>query len=775
MDNILKKTIISWICDNPRYCIFFALLFIIGCWSGLPNLGFSVDYRNLFDANDPYLQKLDEINDDYIQSSHIIFVIRDEKHDIFNEKNFSIIEEITEMSWKTPHSLRVDSITNFHRIYAKEDTFFVEPLRDTSSNSTIDFPKLKKIATSESSITDRLISKDGKTTAVVISIFIPVENRQQALEDSVSFARRIQTVFHKNNPNLDIHLTGEVVMDQVLLEIVQSDMTVVMSLMMLVGFFILWFLLRSFFAVICTWIIIVLSLSCAMGISGWGGYIINNISSASPMTIMIIAIADAIHILTPFLITLRQGADKKTAIQKSLTINFMPITITSLTTAIGFLGLNFASASAFRDFGNIIAFGVLAAYILSLILLPALILLLPIKSQHRPFALTSLSSKIAKFSVRYAKLNLIWPLLLTIFCLFQLPKIIFDDDLAKNLAPSVPLHNAILQADRHLMGYQNIFYALDSKEPGGINDPQYLSKVNQFIEWYRTQPNVTNVSSYIDTVKQLNKALHKDDNAWYQTPNERSLASQYMLLYEMSLPTGKDLTADINIERSALRIAITLKQITNNDLIALEQRGNQWLKEHAPELETIGTSQSLLLAYLNKKMLTDMTKGSLTVIFAITIILIFGLRSIRFGLISIIPNLLPAIIVYGIWAITIQQVNAAAALTFSVSLGLVVDDTIHFLSKYLEARRQNLSAEEAIYYTFENCGTALFVTTVALGSGIALLTFSQFVPNATSAMLLSPIIFTALLIDFLFLPALLLAIEKVMPFQNNPTLKNKST
>ncbi|MBV1919627.1 MAG: MMPL family transporter, partial [Pseudomonadales bacterium] len=420
MDNTLKKTIISWLCDNPRYCLIFTLLFIIGCWSGLPNLGFSGDYRNLFDTSDPYLQKLDEINDNYIQSSHIIFVIRDAKDDIFNEKNFSIIEDITEMSWQTPHSLRVDSITNFHRIYSKNDTFFVEPLRDTSNQDSQHFPTIKNIATTQKSITDRLISKDGKTTAVVISIFLPEENRQKALADSVNFARNIQAVFHKNNPNLDIHLTGEVVMDQVLLEIIQSDMTIVMSLMMLVGFFILWFLLRSFFAVICTWLIIALSLSCAMGISGWGGYIINNISSASPMTIMIIAIADAIHILTPFLITLRQGADKKTAIQKSLDINFMPITITSLTTAIGFIGLNFASASAFRDFGNIIAFGVLAAYILSLVLLPALILLLPIKSQHRPFALTSLSSKIAKFSVRYAKLNLIWTLLLTIFCLFQL-------------------------------------------------------------------------------------------------------------------------------------------------------------------------------------------------------------------------------------------------------------------------------------------------------------------------------------------------------------------
>lgn len=743
-----------------------------GCWSGLATLGFSGDYRHLFDENDAYFQKLDEIQADFIQNSNIVFVVTSSSEDLFNEQQFSSIDKLTEASWQVPHSLRVDSIANFQRVYSVEDTFYVESLVDSIEKEGGAFSDLKGIATNDRSIRDRLISKDGKTTAVVVSVFLPEENREQALADTVNFARQIKADFQKNNPDLQIYLTGEVVMDQVMLEIVLFDMTNIMSLMMVVGFALLCFLLRSLFAAISTGLLIILSLSCAMGIAGWGGFVINNISAASPMTIMIIAIADAIHILTPFIISMRRGDNKKLALQKSLNINLMPITITSLTTGIGFLGLNFAGASAFRDFGNVVVFGVLSAYVLSLFFLPALILLLPIKGKVAPLSLTSVSARIAEFSIKYAKLNLCWPVLLAIFCLFQLPKIDFDDDLARNIHESVPLREAIEHANDNIMGYQNIVYSLESGSSGGVNDPVFLQQADRFITWYRAQPNVTNVSSYIDTVKQLNQVMNQNDKGWYKVPEDKSLASQYMLLYEMSLPAGKDLTSDLNIERSALRIQVTLKQISNNDLILLEDKARQWLEENAPELHTLGTSQSLLLAYLNRQMLDDMIQGSFTVLCAITLILVLGLRSIRFGLLSIIPNLLPAIIVYGIWAITIQQVNAAAALTFSVSLGLVVDDTIHFLSKYLEARRNAYSAEDGIRYAFESCGTALFVTTVALGAGVALLTLSLFLPNATSAKLLSPIIFTALIIDFLFLPAILLAMEKVAPYKKPQAIES---
>jgi len=765
MKTSIKQQYIQWVTNHPAYCLMLSFLFIAICWSGLSSLGYSGDYRHLFDKENAYFQKMDEINTEFIQNSNVVFIVTNPTVDIFSKKQFSSIKNLTEKSWEMPHSLRVDSITNFQRIYSIEDTFFVETLLESLATEKLTFSDLKEIALGEDSIRDRLISKNGRTTAIVVSIFLPDDDRNEALSDTVNYARQIQAEFQKNNPELEIYLTGEIVMDQVLLEIVLSDMSILMSLMITVGFAILWFLLRSLFAAIATGIMIVLSLTCALGIAGWSGFIINNISAASPMTIMIIAIADAIHILTPFIIAMRNGDEKKQALQKSLDINLAPITITSLTTGIGFLGLNFAGASAFRDFGNIIALGVLTAYILSLVFLPALILLLPIKGKKEPFAITSVSERIAKFSIKYAKFNLCWPIVLAVFCLFQIPKINFDDDIARNIDTSVPFRAALEHANDNLMGYQSLVYALDSKNPNGINEPTFLSEVDQFIEWYRTQPNVTNVSSYIDTVKQLNQAMNQDNPTWHKIPDDKSLASQYMLLYEMSLPAGKDLTADLNIERSALRIQVTLKQISNNDLIDLEKRASQWLSDHAPELQTIGTSQSLLLAYLGRDMVDDMISGSVTVLIAITLILIIGLRSIRFGLLSIIPNLLPAIMVYGIWAVTIQQVNAAAALTFSVSLGLVVDDTIHFLSKYLDARRNDLSAEDAIHYAFKSCGTALFVTTVALGSGIALLTFSQFLPNATSAMLLSPIIFTALLIDFLFLPALLLALEKVMPFK----------
>ncbi|HEY9136180.1 MAG TPA: MMPL family transporter, partial [Pseudomonadales bacterium] len=237
-------------------------------------------------------------------------------------------------------------------------------------------------------------------------------------------------------------------------------------------------------------------------------------------------------------------------------------------------------------------------------------------------------------------------------------------------------------------------------------------------------------------------------------------ASQYLFLYEMSLPAGHDLTRDINSSRSSSRLMVSLNTMTNQELIELDLRAQQWLSENAPELASPGGSRSLMFANLGQNIVSSMISGSIFAMGAITIVILIGIRSLRYGVISLIPNVLPAACVYGAWGLFVGEVNQAAAMVFSMSIGLVVDDTIHFLSKYLKGLKNGKSAEESIKYAFTTAGSALLVTSLAISAGMSVLILSSFNPNTTMAVMLFSILLFALVLDFMLLPPVLLLFDK---------------
>jgi hypothetical protein len=316
----------------------------------------------------------------------------------------------------------------------------------------------------------------------------------------------------------------------------------------------------------------------------------------------------------------------------------------------------------------------------------------------------------------------------------------------------------------------SIGYELTSGEPGGVNDPAFLAKVEAFAQWWRAQPEVTHVLTFTDVIKRLNRTMHGDDPAWYRIPEDRELAAQYVLLYELSLPVGLDLNTLVDFDKSSVRLVASVKNQASRELIALERRASAWLEANAPGISTgPGTGVSMIFAQLSQDNIFSMMEGALVSAILISLTMILSLRSFKFGFVSLIPNLLPAAIAYGIWGMTVGQVNLAVAAVFSVSSGIVIDDTIHFLSKYLRARRiDGKSPADAVRYSFNTTGTALFVNTAVLVLGFLVLTVSDFSVNSSLGLMTALIIGIALIFDLLFLPALLLKVDPDRAAQGKP-------
>jgi len=542
-----------------------------------------------------------------------------------------------------------------------------------------------------------------------------------------------------------------------------------LPLMYLFIFIVLFLLLRTFAALIGTMIVVVFSIATAMGVAGFIGIALTPPSASAPTIIMTLAVADSIHFLVTMLVLMKQGMVKNDAIRESLRINIGPIILTSVTTAIGFLAMNSSDAPPFHDLGNITAMGVMFALLFSLFFLPAFMSVMPVKTKenldvdHRGFML-----RLADFVIAKYKLLFIGSIIVIGSLAAMIPQVELDDNFVEYFDESIQFREDTDYIVDNLTGINTILYSINApvdmegSSSQGISDPEYLAKLEQFKRWLEQQPEVLHVRSLSDTMKRLNKSLHGDDQAWYKVPDNRELAAQYLLLYEMSLPYGLDLNNQINVDKSATKFTVTLGDLSTEELLGFNDKAEKWLINNTPpNMHTVGSSTALMFSNITKRNVEQMTTGSIVALVLISLILMMALKSFRLGVISLIPNLTPVIVATGIWALTVGVLGLAAAMVFAISIGIVVDDTVHFLSKYLRAKReQNLSAEEAIRYAFSTVGHALWVTTLVLVVGFGILSMSSFLVNEQTGLMMAITIASALVIDFLFLPALLLILDK---------------
>jgi predicted RND superfamily exporter protein len=336
-----------------------------------------------------------------------------------------------------------------------------------------------------------------------------------------------------------------------------------------------------------------------------------------------------------------------------------------------------------------------------------------------------------------------------------------NDDFVKYFSERIEFRRDADFASENLSGLYLIGYSLKSGIEGGVSEPEFLRNIEEFANWYRSQPEVIHVNVLTDTFRRLNQSMHGDDPSWYQLPEQRELAAQYLLLYEMSLPYGLDLNNQINIDKSATRMTVMLRNMTTRSVLDLEQRAQQWLRNNAPvAMHNEGASPTLMFSHIGARNIRSMLLGTTIALILISLILIFALRSLKIGLLSLIPNLIPAALAFGAWGIVVGQIGLALSVVTGMTLGIVVDDTVHFLSKYLRARREKgLDSQDAVRYAFNTVGLALVVTSIVLIAGFFVLTFSAFQLNSNMAFMTAVTIFFAIVADFLLLPPLLMALD----------------
>jgi predicted RND superfamily exporter protein len=758
----LENWFSRWVVHYRWMIVIVALLAVAAISLGARNLYFTTDYRVFFGPDNPERKAFESLENIYSKRDNVMIILAPDQGTVFSPTVLGLVEALTERAWQIPYSNRVDSLSNFQFTSADGDDLLVRDLvRGATTLSQSELGAIRDIALNEPLLAGQLVSPDGRVTAINVSLQMPGLSTSSETPQVVRFTRALADEVREQYPGVSVYLTGVAMMNHAFTESTKSDLETLVPLSFALMTLVLVIALGNVVGAIATVLVIGLSVTVALGGGGFAGFPITPPSAAAPTIILTVALASCTHILVTFLHHLRLGLTRHGAVTESLRVNLQPVFLAALTTACGFAALNFSEVPPFRHLGSLVAMGVGAAFVLSVTFLPALISILPIHAKVSPQVGVTRLDRIADFVVEYRN-GLLWGMgMLVVVLVLFIPRNELNDIFVHYFDESVDFRADTDFMAANLTGPTQIEYSIAAATAGGVSEPAFLAELSTFADWLRSQPETLHVTVLTDVLKRLNKNMHADDPSEYRLPQSRELAAQYLLLYEMSLPFGLDLNNQINLDKSATRVSISNRIMSTNEILAFDDRVFEWLSRNARHMvPTRGSGGPLMFAHIGHRNIITMLVGTTLALVAISLMLVIALRSVKVGLLSMVPNLVPAALGFGLWGMFDGQIGLSLSVVTTMTLGIVVDDTVHFLSKYLRGRREKgLSPADAVRYAFHTVGRALVITTVVLVAGFSVLATSSFELNSGMGLLTAVVIALALLADFFFLPPLLMKLE----------------
>jgi predicted RND superfamily exporter protein len=783
MHNAKRDKSVPWIeqiaqfVAKKSWVVFIATLaiLVVGTW-GMKDVQVSTNYRAFFGPGNADLKAFEVFEDTFTRNDNFLFALQAEGESRISRQTLEAVKELTHKAWHIPFAIRVDSVTNFQNSYADGDDLTVEDLFPSPADmSDAALEAALMTAQKEPLLNGKLIAIDTATVGVNVTLQYSGDSLEE-VTDATAAARALKAKVEADYPGVKVALSGVSALNNAFAESTIADAVTLFPAMFVVLIVVIWLSVRSASGTFAALAVVTLSTVAAMGFAGYASIAISPFSGSAPVVILTLALADCMHIFVSVKALRRKGVDKESAIIAAYNENFIPVTVTSLTTIVGFLALNFSDAPPFNDLGNIVAVGIFFAWMLSLSFFPALLSALPSREPKQGLVDKLIEKKLSAISglvaARY-KETIILGVVLIAASAAMIPQIELNDPWVDYFDEKVEFREDTEFVMDNMTGLYLVEFSVPGTGPGDVNHPAYLSTLEAFSKWLRAREDVSHVQSYTDIIKRINKNMHGDDETYYLIPESREEASQYLLLYELSLPYGLDMNDRINIDRSASRLTVTLPEISTAGVRSFVEQSQAWMAKNAPSAtQPVVTGAPVLFARISERNINDMFFGNVVAVLLIAGIISVTLRSVGFGFLSLLPNIVPIIATFGLWSVLVGEVGMAAATVSATSLGIIVDNTVHLLIKFRFARsKHGKSGKEAVQYALDTVGHAVIVNTIILVAGFGVLALSTFRVTGQMGSLTALVIAVAFVVDLILLPAVLLYLANR---NEKPTMKGEN-
>lgn len=727
----------------------------------LKHLAFEGSYRIWFGEESKILKNYDNFRDIFGNDQAITVTFRNE-NTVFNKESLGVIQRITEKFWQTEFITRVDSITNYQYVYSDPkypDEIIVEDfIEDIDSLDEKTLENKKQIILKEDAIVKKLISEDAKTTTIVARLSPQagespeVSLKLKALTEAI-VAPEIEKYGYK------FYLNGGPIVNSSFIEIAQADGALFTPLTLVITMILLLVIFKKFSSMITSISIVIFTILIVLSVQVMLGYKLNNFTVNMPVFVTAIGIADAMHILWIYTVARKKGMDNEKAIHYSVRKNFLPILFTSLTTAVGFASLSISNVIPIKTLGIATANAALLAFILTILFVPAVLAITNPKIEPEEEK-DNKSARFAKwygaFIVKFDKRIFISTLLLFIAIGYGITKVQVDSNTVRYFKEDVPWRQTVNFIQDNISGPMTYEIIVDSKKKDGIKDPRFLNDVEKFYEeFYNTFPNeVRHIGSLLQVIKKFNEVMNKSKTV----PDNQNLIAQYLLLYTLSLPQGMEINDQMDIEERQFRISAAMNVTnTSKDLEMLNWVENWW--ETNTQFSARVDGQTAMFAHMQHDVTDTLIKSITIAIVAVSLMMLLIFRKARLLPLFVIPNILPIALVVGIMGWLGIDIDIGVAIAGAIIIGVAVDDTIHFLVKYFEARDKGANIQDSLTYVMQYAGNAIIFTTIILSIAFSVFVFSDFLPNYMFGIVTASALIIAVIADLLMLPSILSMID----------------
>lgn len=755
------KFIIDLLLEKRNVLALVTLAFSLFVAVGIGDTRMEATSKSLLSDSDPFKLEVEMAQEDFPPTTGVLFAF--EADDIFALESLQAMDALTQRYSEVKSAIAVNSLLNRRfndsdqKIYGRD--YLIPELDGLTASDTA---KVREIALNDEDIVKNSLSKTGDMALAQIRYKNAEDDQATRLEIARSVIA-LRDSLRSEFPSVDIYVLGGLMFELDGINARTKDNQVLLPLVLTIGILLLWFCLRSLPFSISLMAMAALSFTATMGTYGWLNIAFNQISTLGPLVVIVIAIADGIHVLSIYAQGLHKDMNKIDAMRESLRVNIQPITLATVTTAMGFLSLNYSSSPGIYGFGNIIAIGVVWAYIVTLAILPALVLLLPTNKVPKPLGIAGFIRAVIKLVTTRGNVLFWASAAIIVVTLGLLPLNKLDFDRFTFVDEDSDAHHVLTALSEKIGNDQALAYSIDSGEYYGITQPEFLQQVETLSIWLEAQPESSFVTSYTDYLRSRNKSDNDDDEAYDILPEDQLQIIDYLVGYQLVQEMEPSLQPIFNADYSAVRLVIATSNLSNKELLDFNDRIDDWIAENVQKkYKVLHGDNSILYVRLDRLITMELMYGFMLSFFFITITMIIGLQSWRYGLLSIMPNLFPATIVFGVWAVFVGELSPYVLMLFSISIGLVVDDSVHILSKYISGKKDGMSPESASVYSLDRAGSAITITTLSLALGTFILVFSSTPYFQSVASLLTPIIIVAWALDLFFLPPLLIKFDNWM-------------
>ncbi|MDF3835358.1 MMPL family transporter [Cupriavidus basilensis] len=751
----------DWIIRWRWWVIAGSVLVTLAFCAGLDKVRFSGDYRDFFNRNDPQLKAYELVQNAYSNDSTALVVFAPKGGTVFEPRTLEAIHRFTEAAWTFPFARRVDSLTNFQHAEVRQDDLVVRNLvKHPERLGPAELQTISKIALNEPLLVKKLVSPSGHVAGVSVSFTLPKKSESEIPTAVKALREQISTI-KADFPELQITATGSLLLDNAFDEQAQADIQTLTPVMYLFMMVVIFLSLRSVLGMLTTLLVLTFSVLVAIGAAGLLDVKLTAVSVTVPTILMTIAVANCMHILLYVVQKMGAGESRRDAVHQAITINLPLIVVACGTDVLGFFSMMLTDVPPIANFGLLLGIGSIAVFVFSVTLLPALAAVLPLKGRPELHegGLWLGKAVVRLVDRRYLIFGI--TLLINAAAVYFVLQNKFEDNFVNYFSEKIAFRSDTDFISHNLSGVHEVLYSVPAAQGSSVSSPEYLRNLDKFSTWLRAQPEVFNVTSLSDIVKRINRTMNGGDPAAFRVPAAADASSQLLLLFEMSLPPGLELNDQIRIDRSASKLSVVVKDISSAELLAFDQRVQQWVGQNMPAyMKTEGTGPSIMFSRIGEMNVSGTMEGYVLQILLISVVIGVLLKSFKMGVISLIPNVIPSLLAFGLWGALVGQIGLSVSVVAVLTYGIIVDDTVHSIFKYHRARRGlGMESRRAIEYVYSTSAISIFATTLVLVLGFGVLMFSNFDLNADLGIMSGLTIGIAALVDLLLVPPLLFAFD----------------